>query len=107
MAKYLSGFLMNKFRDKIPEAIVILGIDTPVEIVKMKNFGEWDGGEEKIQMNNNNNDQHFKRTLLHEVFHAALAYSGLGEHLDERTEEALCRLVETTYYPLVDFKFEK
>ena len=106
MAKYRSGSHMNDFRDNIPKKLMVLGIETPIEIIKMKNFGEWDGNEEKIQLNNANNDQHFKRTLLHEIFHAALAYSGLGETLDEKQEEALCRLVETTYHPIIDFKFE-
>lgn len=97
---------MSDFADKIPDELQVLGIDTPVVKIKMKNFGEWNGAEERIELNHANDCRHAKRTLLHEIFHAALAYSGLGETLDEKTEEALCRLVETTYHPLVDFKFE-
>lgn len=37
----------------------------------------------------------YKRVLRHERTHMALRMSGIVEHLDDPTEEAICRLFET------------
>lgn len=45
-------------------------------------------------------------TLLHECIHAALAISGVGEILDGKVEEAVCRAVELIA-PNIYFKSKK
>lgn len=45
-------------------------------------------------------------TLLHECIHAALAISGVGEILDNKVEEAICRAVELIA-PNIYFKSKK
>lgn len=40
-------------------------------------------------------ESRYNRVLKHELMHAALGISGLTELLDEKTEEAICVLVES------------
>lgn len=107
MGRFRYGFPMSEsFLDKVPASLTILGNETPINIIKMKNFGEFCYNREEIDLQVGVRDDLAKKTLIHEIVHAALAFSGHHEEIDEKKEEALCRMFENTFFPLVNFKFE-
>lgn len=85
---------------KLPSSINLLG-----HWVKIKYVHDIPGSQDEyvhgnfiletntINIRITNADDMYK-TLVHECFHAMLAYSGLGQVLDEKTEEGLCCLSE-------------
>jgi len=96
------------FIDLIPKTLPLMGIDTAIHKSKIKDFGEFNYGTEEITLQWKLKDRPAKMTLIHEIVHSGFLRSGLHEKLnDMEMEESICRMMETLFYPLIDFKFEK
>ena len=78
----------------------VLGVHIKIEhvpnlIETEGNLGEADDDTFTIRLDASLEGDRYKRVLRHERTHMALRMSGIVEHLDDNTEEALCRLMET------------
>lgn len=99
---------MSNFHDLIPDMIPILG--RKVEITKRKdskNFGYFCSNSRSINISPEDNNLYCKETLIHEMFHAGVKFSGLKNMLTDDLEEALAEMVEGVFSDHIDFKFEK
>lgn len=96
------------FIDAVPKNLPVMGIDTKIHKAKIKDFGEFSYATEDITLQWKLPYRPAKMTLIHELVHGGFLRSGLHEKLnDMEMEESICRMMETLFYPLVDFKFEK
>lgn len=84
---------------KIPKTV--MGLGGPISIKKVKKMpkvdgkkcvGTWDRDERTIELVDRK-VKLMKRTLYHELFHAAVDDSGLGNLLSPAAEEAFCDMV--------------
>lgn len=99
---------MTKFKNILPDSLSVLGIDVTLEQKKLKGAkGEFNGAIETIAINPDFSCDIIKRSLVHELVHSILYFSGIHNLVDLKTEEAICDAVETGLTPLVEFKFEK
>jgi Zn-dependent peptidase ImmA (M78 family) len=57
-------------------------------------IGLYDGNQSIIYIKKGLTPNHEKRTLIHELVHAMLCVSGQRHHFKDKTEEAICDLME-------------
>ena len=84
---------MSEEKGYFPKSVTIFGKEIKVEVTDNLDddvLGEFRAQEKIIYLS----DFAGKETLLHEVAHAALHYSGISEMLDEKLEEAICTCME-------------
>ena len=87
------------------------------ELLEKRSNGDLDGDptdevhgyysqmEQTIYIHSGLDTDAFRRTLIHELAHATLAFSGLTHLLEDKTEEALCDLFENWLTLFQDKKF--
>jgi len=90
-------------KTKKPASVVIFGKTVLVEYKPL--YANKEEGDEVLSGKYNVNDRvitmddslegaKFSHTLFHEMIHAALDIGGVGEVLDEKTEEAIAKTIE-------------
>lgn len=92
--------------------IKILG--KPIEVVRVKKgkknkgeYGCFHDIQEKIEVRSDLTGRPFKRTLMHEIWHAYMDTSGVSQVLDEKQEEMLCHLAENFIDLIEDRTFQR
>jgi hypothetical protein len=87
----------------LPKSITVLGKQFEVIVTNLKGLhGDCDATKGVIRIHQNCTIEVARSTLFHEAIHAALDVSGQGEMLREDQEEALVRMLEHTFYHIVD-----
>lgn len=75
--------------------ITVLGRTYAIQYVDLDDtYGEHDQVDKVIRIHHSLSEEDRRATVVHEVIHAILFESGLGQLLDGDLEEALCRAIE-------------
>jgi hypothetical protein len=87
-----------------PKEIIIAGTKFDIVYRTMKDFGELDFDGRKIYISNKIKEEVLLDTIIHEVAHVMLSFSGLGyilEDIHSELEEALVRAFDNIAIPSV------
>lgn len=85
--------------DKKPKCVIVCGHEVKVFYrKKLSADGFFHPDRDEIQIKNN---ETWKQTLLHEILHAILFYSGHSQSLDEKLEEAIVMALENGFKCLI------
>ena len=87
----------------LPAAINVLGKTFTVQVTSLKGLhGDCNPDTGVIRIHQNLTPETAQMTLFHEAVHAAFAQSGQNEMLKEGQEEALVRMIENSFYHIVN-----
>ncbi len=91
-------------RRKKPSKINVLGTELTIKFAKESEDGTLGAFHADAYLMYLLNQPMWEKTLLHEVLHAIIHYSGWGSKMDDKDEEGLVRALETGLWPLIKLK---
>ena len=87
---------------QLPKEVTILGQKVKVVVTALKGLhGDFNGETLVIRINQNATIESAQSTLFHEMLHACLKISGLGELLNEKLEEGIVSMLEIALRPFI------